>query len=146
MLQKYSFGTEVKDILHITDDAHDAKTHQHGQGCSSDEAGVLGYPQQDATLYAEGEKRNVARCGKDKCHSDGTTDNAHDESGNHRQFIATQGGLLMLTDILHGIQTTGYCSHEFSFVVKRRFLREEQFLKFLIFYHNLFNYQFSIAL
>ena len=36
----YAFVAKGKYVLHITDDAHDAKTHQQGQGCGSDEAGV----------------------------------------------------------------------------------------------------------
>ena len=103
----YAFVANGKYVLHITEDAHDAKTHQQCEGCGNDEAGVLGYPQQDATLYAEGEEWDVYRCGKNECHSDGTADNTHDKGGSHRQFIATEGGLLMLTHKLHGIQTTG---------------------------------------
>jgi hypothetical protein len=99
----YAIVANGKYVLHITEDAHDAKTHQQREGCGNDEAGVLGYPQQDATLYAEGEEGNVYRRGKNECHSDGSADNAHDEGGNHGQFIAAQGGLLMLTDKLHGI-------------------------------------------
>ena len=57
--------------------------------------------------------------------TDGTTDDAHDEGGNHRQFIATEGGLLMLTDELHSIQATSHHSHEVCLIVKRWFLIEE---------------------
>ena len=138
------FVTKGKYILHITDDAHHAKTHQQRKDYGSDEAGILGYPKQDATLDAESEEGDVGRQGKNKCHSNGTADNAHNEGGNHRQLIATEGSLLMLADILHGIQTTGKLCHKFSLIVKRWLLREEQFLKFFIFFHNLFNYQLSI--
>lgn len=40
----YAFVANGKYILHITEDAHDAKTHQQREGCGCDDAGVLGYP------------------------------------------------------------------------------------------------------
>ena len=44
----------------------------------------------------------------------------------------------MLTDILHGIQTTRHSGHEVGMVIEMGLTGEEELLKLFIFFHNLF--------
>ena len=128
----------MQDVLNISEDTDDAKTHQQGKCGSCNHAGVLGKPHKDSIMKLEGEERFIGRCGQQITNGDASADDAHNERYHHRHLVAADGCLLMLFEILHSIETFRQCSHEVGTVVEMWFLCEEQFLKFFIFFHNQF--------
>ena len=51
--------------------------------------------------------RHIGGNGENECHRDGPAGDAHDESRHHGHLIASDSGLLMLLEILHGIEPLG---------------------------------------
>lgn len=139
-LQAYWFFliASISDVLYVADDADDAHRHEQRKGCGGNYSRVIAKPLQKVCLYTEGEEGNVNGRRKDKCRGDNAADDSHDKGCNHRHFVATDGGLLMLFDVFYSIQAFVERCHKGGIVIEMRFLSEEQFLKFFIFYvrHN----------
>ena len=95
------------DVLHIIDDAHQAKGHHQSEGCGGNWTGILSKPEKETRLYLECKERNVGWRGKNEGHSDGSADDTDNKGGNHRHLVAANSGLLMLMNVLDGIQSLG---------------------------------------
>ena len=147
-LKDYSESPAVdahtQDVVHVTGNAHQAETHQQGKDGGRDCAGVVGKPQENARLHVDGEQGHVGRHGEYKGQGNGSADDANDEGGDHCHLVATEGGLLVLADVLHSIEPAGECCHEAGLVVEMWFLGEEQFLECFVFVHS-FSLAFSLS-
>ena len=104
---KRTLSSHPHDVLHIIDDAHQAKGHHQSEGCGGNWAGIFGKPEKETCLHLECKERHVGGRGKNEDHSDGSADDTDNEGGNHRHLVAANGGLLMLMDVLDGIQSLG---------------------------------------
>ena len=132
------------DILHIIDYTHHTKGHHQSEACGGNWAGIFGKPKKDTCLYSECKERNVDGRRKNEDHSDGSADDTDNKGGNHRHLVAANSGLLMLMNVLDGIQSLGETGHEYVMVIEVGLLGEEKFLKCFVLCHN-FSISFSLS-
>ena len=133
-------AAERPNVLDVIVDAADAYGYEQGEGYADNDAGVLGEPQQETRLNLEGEEGNIGRRGEQETYGDGSADDAHHKGYYHRHLVTAECGPLILTDVLHRIQTFAEASHKLGLIIEMGRLGEKDVLECFVLFHN---FQFS---
>ena len=86
----FQSGTNVHHVNDVIGDADETNTHQQGEGCGNNYAGVFAKPLKKDEVGTDSEERNLGRREKKENNADSTTDDACNKGDHHGNLEATE--------------------------------------------------------